>query len=200
VAVHWNTFGNLRGIFARMTSFSSRLDLEQPVRLDIGEELICEVQRGLRSRSRSLAARSFYDDGGSLSNPPTPLCRSSRATMNRAKKPSLLDVRHEFVTISSRVLLLLGGHPAKPEPFISAVHTRIEPLFYGMSVAGGTAFRGTQKLVRRSREDLLRHGHAIVIGRVRAVVEQRRHCSIGKALTDKSSSNTSIPESEERSL
>jgi hypothetical protein len=116
VAVHWNTFGNLTGIFARLTTYFSR------------------------------------------------------ETMNRDKKPSLLVVRHEFVTRSSRFVLLSGRHPAKSEPFISPVQTRIEPPFFGISLATRTVFRGAQKSARRSREHLLRPGYAIVIGRVKAFV------------------------------
>jgi hypothetical protein len=40
---------------------------------------------------------------------------------DRDKKPSVLVVRHEFVTHGSGFLLLSQGHPAMPEQFISAV-------------------------------------------------------------------------------
>jgi L-histidine N-alpha-methyltransferase len=48
-----------------MTTYSPALDLERPASLKTHEALICEVQRGLLKRPRSLAAWMFYDGCGS---------------------------------------------------------------------------------------------------------------------------------------
>ncbi len=48
-----------------MTRYSPAFDLERPASLNTHEELICELQRGLLRRPRSLAPWMFYDANGS---------------------------------------------------------------------------------------------------------------------------------------
>jgi L-histidine Nalpha-methyltransferase len=65
MAVYWNTVGNLNRFFAHMTTYSPAFDLERSASLNTRDEFICEVQRGLLRRPRSLAPWMFYDAYGS---------------------------------------------------------------------------------------------------------------------------------------
>jgi hypothetical protein len=145
VAIHWNTFGNLKGVLASMTGSSSSL---------IGCTALHRQRQRVDPRGSARLANETSllrpgVGGSSLSNHPTPLCGSSGATMNRDKKPSLLVVRHEFVTPSLGFLFLLGIQPAKPEPIISTVHTRIESPSFGRSLARKTALRRVSATIAR---------------------------------------------------